>query len=457
VTSRSVAVADGPISLAAELARHGHAVSLLLSRAPGGDESRAASQAGLEIRVAPELDVVPVSPWLAAGYRLYRALRGSRYDAVVFESRGGSAYCAARAKQVGVDFETTSIVIRAGESAVGSVGDNVFLSKHAVGELVTEILAHELADAVVAGEPLEWADALAPSQPKETSAEPEGLVTVVVPFHERTAFLPSCLEALARQTYRTLEVVVADDGSESADAEECLAALGRRTWPWPLRVLRLPHGGVAAARNAGFAAASGEEVVFVDDDDLPFEELVAVLVRARRVASVDIVAAGARVFHGEGEPLARPGDKITISFGEPRELGLLGNHYGHPTCLWPLRLLEQLGGFRELAVGEDWELLARAALAGARIAAVPDPLFWYRHAPGSRYTAVPVGRRETGRAHVAELYARTLPDHARLLPHIVAGAYEELERRQRGVPLPRTTSPASLLRRLTGRRYDRPS
>jgi hypothetical protein len=49
------------------------------------------------------------------------------------------------------------------------------------------------------------------------------------------------------------------------------------------------------------------------------------------------------------------------------------------------RLLEELGGFTEdFGIGhEDFELFAKAALAGYRVLSVPEPLFWYRIAENS--------------------------------------------------------------------------
>jgi hypothetical protein len=272
-----------------------------------------------------------------------------------------------------------------------------------------------------------------PGPPRSAGAEAEErpLVSVVIPFHERTHYLRACLDSLARQTHPALEVVIADDGSASPAAAAFLGELERRSWPWPLRVVHLPHGGLASARNGGWRAASGELVVFLDDDDVAFDELVATLVGARRRAGADVVVAGARTFEGDGSPQPRPGDRVTISLCQPAELTLLGNHSGGPTCLWTRALLERLDGFRPTPrVVEDWHILVRATLAGARITTPPDPLWWYRRTPTSMFSSDPYGALDAALPAMAELIAPTLPEHARLLPLLTAGAYRELERRQ---------------------------
>jgi glycosyltransferase involved in cell wall biosynthesis len=64
------------------------------------------------------------------------------------------------------------------------------------------------------------------------------------------------------------EVVVVDDGSRD-DTRDVLA---RNDW---VRVVRLDSGGRSAAKNAGVEAASGEIVLFMDDDVIATEGLVA--------------------------------------------------------------------------------------------------------------------------------------------------------------------------------------
>jgi CDP-glycerol glycerophosphotransferase len=291
-----------------------------------------------------------------------------------------------------------------------------FLPLDRVGELVTEDIVQDLLK----------------EQPGAGREPPN--VSVVVAFHERTDYLDHCLDALARQTYPALEVVVADDGSTSRAATDYLAELEGRQYPWPFRVLRLPRGGVAATRNRAAEASSHGTLLFVDDDDVPYDTLVEVLAGGWAAAGVDVVAAGSRVFRGEGAPTASPGDKITISFGNARELGLLGNHFG-TCCLWSRSTFERLGGYRDVFY-EDWEVLARASLQGARIAGSPDPLYWYRITAGSRFSGASQAKRETGRAAIAELYASRLPDDMRLLPYLTVGAYAELDRSSARAPAP---------------------
>jgi glycosyltransferase involved in cell wall biosynthesis len=90
-------------------------------------------------------------------------------------------------------------------------------------------------------------------------------VTVVIPTRDRWQLLSTAaLQAALLQEGVDREVIVVDDGSTDGTAE------GLRSLADPrLRVIRHERPrGVAQARNAGIAAARGEWVSFLDDDDV---------------------------------------------------------------------------------------------------------------------------------------------------------------------------------------------
>jgi glycosyltransferase involved in cell wall biosynthesis len=87
------------------------------------------------------------------------------------------------------------------------------------------------------------------------------LVSVVIPVFAGERFLGETLDSVAAQSYPNIETIVVDDGSPDRSAQLASARRG-------VRVLREPHRGVAAARNAGLAAAGGELIAFLDQDDL---------------------------------------------------------------------------------------------------------------------------------------------------------------------------------------------
>ena len=82
--------------------------------------------------------------------------------------------------------------------------------------------------------------------------------SVVVPAYNAAATLGGCLESLAHLNYPDYEIIVVDDGSSDSTGEVAARS--------GVRVLRVEHRGLGAARNSGIEAAAGSCVAFIDAD-----------------------------------------------------------------------------------------------------------------------------------------------------------------------------------------------
>jgi glycosyltransferase involved in cell wall biosynthesis len=95
----------------------------------------------------------------------------------------------------------------------------------------------------------------------------DAFVSVVVPTRNRADKLRVCLESLLTQDFPgdRYEIVVVDDGSTDTTTRVVQDLIETHS-PCEIALVRQPPGGPNAARNAGFAAARGDPVLFVDDD-----------------------------------------------------------------------------------------------------------------------------------------------------------------------------------------------
>ncbi|MFC4057840.1 CDP-glycerol glycerophosphotransferase family protein [Planomonospora corallina] len=121
------------------------------------------------------------------------------------------------------------------------------------------------------------------------------LISVIVPVYNVEPYLRACLESLAAQTWRDIEVVMVDDGSPDASAG--IAEEYQERDP-RFRLLRQANAGLGAARNAGLSRASGEFVAFLDSDDLlPLHALEAMAGSLLETGS-DLVSGNVKRFGG---------------------------------------------------------------------------------------------------------------------------------------------------------------
>jgi glycosyltransferase involved in cell wall biosynthesis len=227
---------------------------------------------------------------------------------------------------------------------------------------------------------LELPDALPAPIMAATPAATPPLVSVCLTHYRRPALLVQAVESVLAQDYPALEAVLVDDGSGTAEAEACLDRLAplfaARGWA----LVRQDNHYLGAARNAAAAAARGDWLLFLDDDNRLKPHAVSRFIAAATALQADIVTCFADDYAGtappeDGRPLGR-----YLPVGAVAALGMVRNCFGDANALVSRRCLTAVGGFTEdRGVGhEDWELFARAVLAGFRLEVVPEALYWYR-------------------------------------------------------------------------------
>lgn len=91
-------------------------------------------------------------------------------------------------------------------------------------------------------------------------------VSVIIPTYQGAHRLPRILEALLQQEQQDFELIVAIDGSTDGSREVVEGYQGRFK---QLRITAGPNGGRSVVRNRGSQQASGQLLVFFDDDMRP--------------------------------------------------------------------------------------------------------------------------------------------------------------------------------------------
>lgn len=264
-------------------------------------------------------------------------------------------------------------------------------------------------------------------------------VSVVIPTYNRPALLREALASIAAQTCTDWEVVVVDDGSTPPiDAAALEAVVNGR-----LRLVRhdQPHG-VAAARNSGFAAARGELIAQLDDDDRLAPEALSAATQALRDADVAFI--GVDAFGDEAEDVnlrqrsatrrtlrlanARAGDECVITFdGRLFAALLLGVPAAFQHPVFRRTVLDAVS-----PMGNDhwpesaWAL--EAAARGLRCVLVDRPLYQWRRDGQSYFSQAALASRmhehdvEMKRALFERLQPLLQAEHRRLLGRALGNA-----------------------------------
>ena len=247
------------------------------------------------------------------------------------------------------------------------------------------------------------------------------LVTVIVRTKDRPELLAQALRSLDRGAYRRAEIVLVNDGGAPPPLPEELGL--------PLRRVDLPtNAGRAAAANAGIAAARGDFVAFLDDDDLAEPEHLATLSGLVGAPGVRVAYTDAAVGVYDLDPVAgwRCAERrLPYSRDFDAELLLVDNYIPFNTLLIDRRLLAQVGPFDEtLPFFEDWDFLIRLS-ALQPFHHLAQVTCEYRHFRGGAHHIL--GERPRQRADFLTMKARIIAKHsARLGPETLARVVDGL-------------------------------
>jgi glycosyltransferase involved in cell wall biosynthesis len=175
------------------------------------------------------------------------------------------------------------------------------------------------------------------------------------------------------------EVILVDDGSTDQQTTRIIDQLQGEG----IRVIRQANSGLAAARNAGIAAASGEFILPLDADNRIRPALIEHAVRILRDDSRIGVVYGDAQYFG-----AKEGRWTVGPFERAR---LLNWNYIDACAVFRKKVWEQNCGYDQnmpVMGMEDWDFWLGAVEHGWEFAYVPQILFDYRVSQGSVITRV---------------------------------------------------------------------
>lgn len=138
---------------------------------------------------------------------------------------------------------------------------------------------------------------------KQGSATNPPSISVIVPMHDRRAYIEECIDSIFAQTFQDFEILCIDDGSTDGSAEFCTETYGTDS---RFHLVRQAQAGAGAARNRGLALAHGKYAAFLDSDDFIGVDALEKMFRLAEVTQADVVESMGRYLLREGENVLHP-------------------------------------------------------------------------------------------------------------------------------------------------------
>jgi glycosyltransferase involved in cell wall biosynthesis len=201
-----------------------------------------------------------------------------------------------------------------------------------------------------------------------------GLVSVILPVHNRPELLRRAVASVLQQTYPHWELWIVDDGSTDATATVARELVRDDS---RIGLLRHEHPrGPGAAREVGRQQARGEFVQYLDSDDrlLP-RKLERMVTAFRRFPEASIVYCCCREVDLQGCPVPQPTRPSNRSIESILPEFLYHRFWNTGVPLYRKALLDQAGPWLPLFQEEDWELDVRLARFCPKLAFIDEVLF----------------------------------------------------------------------------------
>ncbi|MBQ8298923.1 MAG: glycosyltransferase [Clostridia bacterium] len=93
-------------------------------------------------------------------------------------------------------------------------------------------------------------------------------LSIICPCYNVEKYLETCVNSVAIQNIGNFEMILVNDGSTDSTPTLCDEFAKKFDF---IKVVHKVNGGVSSARNAGLKTAQGKKILFLDSDDLLFE------------------------------------------------------------------------------------------------------------------------------------------------------------------------------------------
>lgn len=213
-------------------------------------------------------------------------------------------------------------------------------------------------------------------------------VTVIIPFFNRSKYLPELMNGLRSQTHKNWRAIFVDDCSEEQEFQQLKAIESSQCVIYRFD----KNQGPAAARNFAIQRCNTDYVIFHDSDDISKPKRFETLLEFME-DNPKIWVAGSR--------LAPFGDavhpdinilKFWPNLTTPEDIRESYNNLNHAVCapsaIYRRKLFEYVGYFTPLLrYSEDVDFFIRASRLGFEIANLKKRLYRYRcHGQNSKLT-----------------------------------------------------------------------
>lgn len=202
------------------------------------------------------------------------------------------------------------------------------------------------------------------------------LVSIIIPTYKRSKDLTRAIDTALDQTHRNIEVIVVDDNPPDSEdriiTREKLQAY--KDEPRLVYHENAQNVGGAQSRNEGIKIAKGAYITFLDDDDEYLPEKVERQLAYMVENNLELSFTDSMLYNNQGQLIDVRKHSYVTSLDNDDLLiqHILHRLTGTPTLMYEANAIKRIGGFDQVLMGHEYQLMLKSIERGLRIGYLPE-------------------------------------------------------------------------------------
>lgn len=197
------------------------------------------------------------------------------------------------------------------------------------------------------------------------------LISIIVNIYNNEKTIRECIISLIAQTYRNIEIILIDDGSQDSSGKICDDLVLSSS---KMKIIHQMHSGIDSTRNVGIDMCLGKYVIFVNGSDRLKNDMVETLYKMIISYPADISMCS--IINNEFSPIDTSSESntvITLDSEDALRQLLLNNSFPNTVC----GKLFQKSLFKGIKKFYNADTLMRLIENSKKIAFTNKPLYLY--------------------------------------------------------------------------------
>lgn len=199
---------------------------------------------------------------------------------------------------------------------------------------------------------------------------------IMATYKENIELLKEAIESILNQTYRHFEFIIILDNPENIEHIELLKEYERKD----SRIrffINDKNMGLTNTLNRGLSLANGKYICRMDADDIAMPNRIAIQLDYLKRNDYDLIG-GLSQMIDENNNVIYSIKKVPTNTGKIKKCIKYNQVISHPTWFGKKEVFDELNGYRNMPLCEDYDFTLRALLKGYKISNVNEVVLKYR-------------------------------------------------------------------------------